>query len=1343
LIALGLDQLRDRQGAAVAIGELQPDLIQFFPPLAQHLQDDPTLSSAYREEVLPNGDTNGIDPTTDSRIRLRVVDVKLSSEPGSNYFAETVFYSMTLAAWLRENHLDDRFLVAAVPAVLPGSLDDSFLKQAMAKAVATGTQLTSSQTAIAWEEDLERAPVEAFAPRIRQLTREILPRVLATPWTQVEFHVDYRCAGCEFLGDPHIMSHGQQTQDPLHCWPEAERTEHLSRVFGLTRGATLALRSGQVGTTTVLAAIPAGTPHAALAVHHGLKSRRTIFPARALSLQQQASGVIPNSGGDALMPRWPNLHVYVFLDYDPATSFTIALGCRAFWKEPLPFGSALQAATHKWGRAQGDTEIFLVDEPTVVAERREFTRFLRHLRGIFDWVAAQDVTDEAAGRRDAKTRNSNYQIYLWDDAQRRHFVRLVSRHLGSILNDPHLRQLAWIFPPPELLANPETASRRTPYTLAYDVVQNTIAVPSPHHYTLLDVARGLVTPPITAPSTHPLYRDTLSNLMPPERIHEFWTRRPNWQQTQALLVETTGKKLAALGMVVSELERRLGPALQRLSAPPLPTVPRRPRGLAPEGYLWLEFARLNSAVESLDVDRIRAMPTHERESRFRSARLLRRLNGAEAIAAWNAISRTTGTIPPVGNLMLYELSPDSRDFNARPGDFNFALAPGDRPGFLDEHPYSITRGTPVQASWGATTVDAASLTGVSVAGIDRIGGTIALLPDRRSKFADLAQHIPQLDFDQNVMLDPVHRDYLSSKVELTLRGIGFPACAAVTPSVAMALGLPTNAPAGTDPVGPAGEVLWLADQLHVRATGRNVATLRASLDATFQATDRVLMPDQWSAWEHALGQQLTLIWGPPGTGKSHTLRAIVMGAVAHARQAQQSLRVLVSANTYTAVDNIILKLQDDLRSLVGGAVGSLKPYALVRVQSDKHRVDHDFVHQYADVQNIPLNRAATVPPAAAALLDSLEHPDGIVIVGAPSQQMHNLAVAGINRPPAAQTQREWFDLIIVDEASQMDVASSTLVISKRAANGACVFAGDDLQLPPIHPAEAPEDLEHEVGSIYNFLRHIRNVPYNALNISFRSNSTLIAFTREAGYDPGLRAHSPNLQLALNPVSTAQPAGWNVNLPWHADYARILDPDHPAVCMLYTDRQSAQSNATEAGYVTALATLLRMQLNNRLLYEIDATGQQIVNAAPALFTGDEFWERGIGIVVPHRAQMSLVAARLIATFPGDSAERIRSAVDTVERFQGQQRDVIIGAFGIGDPDLILAEEEFLFSLRRFNVMASRARAKLVILVSKTLVEHLSDDADVLEESLLLKRYAEFFCQPAPAGVAVAPWELRWR
>jgi superfamily I DNA and/or RNA helicase len=127
-------------------------------------------------------------------------------------------------------------------------------------------------------------------------------------------------------------------------------------------------------------------------------------------------------------------------------------------------------------------------------------------------------------------------------------------------------------------------------------------------------------------------------------------------------------------------------------------------------------------------------------------------------------------------------------------------------------------------------------------------------------------------------------------------------------------------------------------------------------------------------------------------------------------------------------------------------------------------------------------------------------------------------------------------------------------------------------------------------------------------------------------------------------------------------------------------------------------------------------------------------------------MGLIAARLQALFPHDRPDRVRAAVDTVERFQGQQRDVVLASFGLGDPDVIRAEEEFLYNLRRFNVMASRARAKLIVFVTRSLVAHLSDDRDVLAESLLLKRFAEQFCRPLPAAGArpvAGPWEIRVR
>lgn len=49
-----------------------------------------------------------------------------------------------------------------------------------------------------------------------------------------------------------------------------------------------------------------------------------------------------------------------------------------------------------------------------------------------------------------------------------------------------------------------------------------------------------------------------------------------------------------------------------------------------------------------------------------------------------------------------------------------------------------------------------------------------------------------------------------------------------------------------------------------------------------------------------------------------------------------------------------------------------------------------------------------------------------------------------------------------------------------------------------------------------------------------------------------------------------------------------------------------------------------------------------------------------------------------------------------------------------------------SLNRFNVMTSRARAKLITLVTQQVVNHLSGELDILRQNRLLKVYVESFC-----------------
>jgi len=307
-----------------------------------------------------------------------------------------------------------------------------------------------------------------------------------------------------------------------------------------------------------------------------------------------------------------------------------------------------------------------------------------------------------------------------------------------------------------------------------------------------------------------------------------------------------------------------------------------------------------------------------------------------------------------------------------------------------------------------------------------------------------------------------------------------------------------------------------------------------------------------------------------------------------------------------------------------------------------------------------------------------------------------------------------------------------------------VLAGDPMQLPPIHQAEAPAGLEDIVGSVYAFYDRVHRVPVSALDLNYRSNDTIVEFARQSGYRATLTSNAPNLRIDLNPpLPTTQPVNWPATLHWTTDWADLLDPDRPATCFVYDDRRSSQRNFFEADAVAALVWLLNGRLANALRND--------PSPPPANWT---FWTHGVGIVTPHRAQQGLIVGLLQNLFgaTGPVADAIRDAVDTVERFQGQQRDVIIASFALGDPDQIEEEEEFLMSLNRFNVMASRARAKLIVLVSRQVVDHLAAEVEVLRESRLLKVFVETFCDQSRAAtlrhlyngvVQSVAGEIRWR
>lgn len=1301
--------------------DLRPDMIAVLP------------HATYPRFIMPDGALRLL-PSDDTRCQLRVIDIKMTAEASPAYFAEVAYYSMALAGWLADQRLDQSYVVVPNGAVWPGSHDASNLLRVDGRLAAQGLIPTVNQLWEAMQEDLEDIPFEVFALRIRRFLEFDVPQALEQPWRALEWHVDNRCSFCEYLGeprppsasDPHVAPH------PDHCLPTAQSDDHVSRVAFISQGARLSLAKEGVSQVATLAEIEPTSP--LFDTHQALRATRTVVAGRAISLQSGQVAIPPQSGTSASMPRWADLHVYLSVDFDIGSAITVAFGLRAFWIEPRAYNSPLKKPkqnrawpTKEPGSMSANT--WIVIDRDLAAERRELMAFLQEIHNVLDWCQRQDtqtlaepvLADLTAAKQLAY--RTKVQFYMWDSLQYEHLARVIGRHLQTILANPTISYLAWLFPPEDLLPNPDLVTQRAPVTIVRHVVRGLLAAPVAHYYSLIELARAYHDPGLPTSSAkfsiHPLFSTPLSDQIPSERAHEIWakvTAPRHWQQQMTIYVETVRKRLAALETVTRRLEADLRRQLSHTA--PLIQVgpPARQTRVSTDGQLWYAFARLNTALEELDVHQGRAMPPHERSARFRSARLSARLTGASEQAAFNHL----GLVPQRGR-RVYKLNPDSRDVKAKVGDFTFALAPENIGGFLDQSVASVVHGTPLEQPlknrfrnyyWRMRMED---LQGVRIVALDRNRRLLAVDADPRSPtILDMLEAAGLVDLSQHVVLDPVYQEFFTRKLLNTLQAIGNPPIARNNPNpiVRRATGQVTRGARATVHT-PGADYLWNIAAMAQAKVARNLRAVRPSVDERLLSQGRALNPTQWRAWEDALSHRAWLVWGPPGTGKSTTVRAIILGAALDAHRTGRPLRVLLSAFTYTAIDNVLLDIAQDMEDLLPATCD------VFRVRSGL-RPAPDNLPQAIDLS---LNRR-NPSQAVQRLRHRLQNPVDLLVVGSTPQQVHNLLTCNNDAARA-----EWFDLIVIDEASQMDVAHSILPISAVASGGAVVLAGDPLQLPPIHQAEPPKDLEDLVGSVYAFWRRIHQVPESALGVNYRSSDTIVEFARQTGYEETLSSNSPQMRVdPLSPIPRDQPTNWPASLFWTHEWAQLLDPDQPAVCFVYDDGRSSQRNDFEADAVAALLFLLRGRIASRLRNEKDAVTGAVLPPSTTPHAPIDFWGKAVGVVTPHRAQQGLIVTRLQQVFnaTGQMADWIRDAVDTVERFQGQQRDIIVASYTLGDPDQIAEEEEFLMSLNRFNVIASRARAKLILLVSQEVISHLARDTDVLRESRLLKQYVEMFC-----------------
>ena len=346
-------------------------------------------------------------------------------------------------------------------------------------------------------------------------------------------------------------------------------------------------------------------------------------------------------------------------------------------------------------------------------------------------------------------------------------------------------------------------------------------------------------------------------------------------------------------------------------------------------------------------------------------------------------------------------------------------------------------------------------------------------------------------------------------------------------------------------------------------------------------------------------EDVALIHGPPGTGKTYTLARTVRALV------ERGERVLLTAFTNRAVDNAIEALEEQgFEDVVRvGTETGIRP----------------------DMQEYRLPDSGDPQDLAGQLRDAS-------------------VVAATTASCGSTVMREQsFDVALVDEAGQLTEPATLAAVSLAETS---VLVGDHQQLPPVVQA-ADDDADGLAAPLQTslFERLIEAYPEAGvmLDRQYRMSQRIQAFASREFYDGQLRPATG--EVASQRIDDLDGVTMDAFPPNLRDSVAFVDPDGRAV---------GNTNPIEAAAV------------------VETVQSYIDAGVPA---------EAVGVIAPYRAQVAEINKRAPAGV----------TVDTVDRFQGSSKEVIVVSFvATGSLDGPIFED-----YRRINVALTRAKKALVL------------------------------------------------
>ncbi len=1236
LSQFGLDAAR------VTLSPARPDLLEVLPPVSE-----------------------------EGKVRLRIWDFKASQKARHDHYIQVAYYSFILDHAIREAGLTNV------------EVDLEF--------------------AVIRSRDENDPPFELRPYRLAvdDFLRNRAHLLFQTPAADAHYHVTDHCPMCEYMDQ---------------CRAEANAHFDLSRIAYISSESKRRLRQSGINTHRELAGLEGEERLANLqSISHDLSLNLPRYIAAAQALEDG----VPRSlhATTLLMPRYEDVRVTLCAEQDSVTGTCFALGFKTYegWDEAS-------------GKVKGGEQVFIAREPDSEAQiLLEFLRALNELLRRVDAenreIAGQSIDDvptvqqassevvktegalaefkhrcpvlrktnpqheallverttlqerlkeaQAAvkqARKDAawelRKQQRSLHFYVYDTFDLFVLRSLIERHL--FIEEPaellaEVTHLLRLFPPSSVMQDADTF-RTMPGTVLTQVLRTMVALPTPYVFDLKTVSEMYQPRNTEGEEKGYVFRPRygfgwdFSSQVAYERIHDVWggeTFTPDARQPERKLSpddvfekigDTVKNKLRATDSVIRRLKQDFREQLL-LRKEPFMLYSE----FDPLNFRTLEalraFSILETSLAELAVKHQHALPVEERAKKFVCIRNLQFVPESE---------QSDGSL-------WFTFDPESKDVKFEAGDFNLVVTPEEQPEIL----LGDVDGKLFEGNWGRAAPFKVTLEEYDM---QAMPPRVRLLPENPDKFKE------HIDLTKPCALDQLYTDFTSRRILTVLRELQ------ANPQNALHIHslLRDSEMVGWQPVVGGGIGL---EQL-----------FRDSLTRSGKDPDAILNEGQRRAWRGVFNEPLTLIWGPPGTGKTHTVAHILAAYALAAKETKKPLRILVTAFTHHAIINVLRKLAELAREY------NLAPEALSIVKllgsgSAAHDELPSSVELIADEDlELSLQRESLCVVAGATVWGAYK---GMKKAG------------GIIRP--------WFDVVLVDEASQMRLPDALVAFGSSKPHSNIILAGDDQQLPPIIHGTYPEEHEHMLSSVFAFMRRqieqakvddpeIEARKIFQLEENFRMNEPLTAYPRRVLYRGQFRSTRPDIRIQTMPP---------IDETSEEIIDTILHPERPVVLCWYTPPRSFTArNPIEAELVAVLTD----RLSQVLLQEAKDKSLQP-------YSPKDFVRYGLAVLAPHRAQNSAIRQAL-ARRGFDVHDRPMPLVDTVEKMQGKEREVILVSYGVADEEYATAEAQFLLSRNRFNVAATRAERKLIVLCSDTVLDAVPTDRRTLLEAMMLKEFRHY-------------------